>query len=106
LLLALSNIAANAIDYTGENGNVTIRTAARNGDVIVAVQDTGIGIADEHLPHIFDRFYRADQARTTRKAGLGLSIARKIIEAHRGKIEVESVVGEGSVFRVVLPVKS
>ena len=67
--------------------------------------DTGIGIAEEHLARIFERFYRVDQARTSSNAGagLGLSIAKQLVELHKGRIEVTSTVGEGSTFKVFLP---
>jgi signal transduction histidine kinase len=67
------------------------------------VKDTGIGIEKEILPHIFERFYRLDAAHTTAGFGLGLPIAQKIVENHGGRIEAESVPGEGSTFRVILP---
>jgi signal transduction histidine kinase len=70
--------------------------------VEVTITDTGIGIAPAHLPHIFDRFYRVDQSRTTSGAGLGLAIALSIAQAHGGTIGVESKIGEGSVFTVQL----
>jgi len=86
-----------------KRGTITLRTCARQGHAVIEVVDTGAGLAEDDLPYIFERFYRADQARTERYAGLGLSIAQKIIEAHQGHIEVESTPGQGSTFRVVLP---
>jgi len=100
---ALLNIAENAIQFTPEGGTVTLRTAVANGEALVSITDTGKGIAPEHLPHIFDRFYRANLARTERYAGLGLSIAKRIIDMHHGRIEVDSTPGEGSTFTVYLP---
>jgi len=72
---------------------------------VIAVRDTGIGISEEHLPHIFERFYRVDEARSRADggAGLGLSICQHIAQVHDGRIEVESQVGEGSTFTVFLP---
>jgi two-component system, OmpR family, sensor kinase len=95
------NLLTNAIHYNKEAGEM--RT--ENNSVVVIVQDTGPGIAPEHLPHIFDRFYRADSARTTSegRTGLGLAISKTIIEAHHGKITVQSRVDEGATFRVELP---
>lgn len=100
---ALSNILNNAIAYTRGGGKIQIRTRAVQNQVCIEVLDSGIGITPEELPHIFERFYRGDKARSTRGTGLGLSIALKIVEAHHGKIEVESTVGVGSLFRICLP---
>ncbi len=69
----------------------------------VVVSDTGVGIPEERLPLVFERFYRTDEARSSGGAGLGLAIARQIAEAHGGKIEVESAPGEGSTFTLLLP---
>lgn len=101
----VENLLSNAAHYTPEGGTVTVRTYARDGRIVLEVQDTGIGIPEEDLPHIFDRFYRADKARAahTGGSGLGLAIARKIVEAHRGEFSVESKVDRGSLFRVTLP---
>lgn len=108
LVQALLHIAENALHYTPAEGTVTLTGDIRGGDnpqAVIEVRDTGPGIAPEHLPHIFERFYRVDEARRveTGGAGLGLSIAQKIIEDHAGHIDVTSVPGDGSVFRVVLP---
>ncbi|HVO72137.1 MAG TPA: PAS domain S-box protein [Aggregatilineaceae bacterium] len=101
---ALVNLCKNAIQFTPDMGSITLRTYARGECAVIEVADTGIGLDEHDLPHIFERFYRVDQARTERHAGLGLSIAQKIVEAHRGRIEVESTPGQGSTFRMVLPV--
>ena len=100
------NIIENAIRYTTA-GNVAVSAAAKNGTAVVSVTDTGIGIAAEQIPLIFERFYRVDKARSRAQggAGLGLGIARYIAEAHGGKIEVESTVGKGSTFRILLPLR-
>lgn len=105
LLRALHNLVENAITYTPQGGSVTVRTYANGTQAIFEVQDSGIGIAESDLSRIFERFYRADKARSTRTggSGLGLPIVRKIIEAHGGQIEVESAVGVGSTFRARLP---
>jgi len=102
----MTKLLDNAIAYTSEGGNITIRTNTQSSWVIITVQDTGIGIAPSDLPHIFERFYRADQARSTETggSGLGLSIVQKIIEAHNGSIEVESILNEGSKFSIKLPI--
>lgn len=99
------NLIDNAIKYTPAGGNVTL-SFGREGDwVRVSVADTGIGIPAKDLPHIFDRFYRVDKARSREKGGtgLGLAICKWIAEAHGGRIEVQSQVGKGSTFTVWLP---
>ncbi|NPV90800.1 MAG: HAMP domain-containing protein [Firmicutes bacterium] len=92
----------NGMKYTPSGGEVRLSVQHREGQVGVSVIDTGIGIPAEELPHIFERFYRVDQARFGEGSGLGLSIAQWIVEQHDGKIEVESVPGEGSRFTVWL----
>ncbi|MBZ0289719.1 MAG: PAS domain-containing sensor histidine kinase [Anaerolineae bacterium] len=102
---ALTHVVANALTYTGSGGRITVRTLRQDLYACVEVQDTGIGISPDDLPHIFKRFYRADLARQTETggSGLGLAIAQKIIEFHSGSIDVESTPGTGSTFRVCLP---
>jgi two-component system, OmpR family, sensor kinase len=95
----------NAVKYTAEGGKVTVRVRETNGWAELEVSDTGVGIPEDQLPLIFERFYRADPSRTAGGAGLGLSIARQIAEAHGGTIEVESTPGEGSKFTLLLPKK-
>ena len=95
----------NAIKYTPPNGTVTVGLRRTNGSVVAEFRDTGIGIAADDLPNIFERFYRADKARSREfgGVGLGLSIARWVSEAHRGSIEVQSNPGTGSLFLVRFP---
>jgi two-component system OmpR family sensor kinase len=95
----------NAVKYTPEGGKVTVTVRETNGWAELEVSDTGIGIPEDQLPLIFERFHRADPSRAAGGAGLGLSIARQVAEAHGGKIEVESTPGEGSTFRLLLPKK-
>lgn len=100
------NLVDNAIKYTPEGGRVMMSLSQKDGRATLVVKDTGIGIPAVDLPHIFDRFYRVDKARTRAQggSGLGLSIAKWIVEAHGGRIEVESEVGVGTTFSVHLPV--
>ncbi len=96
----------NAVKYTPEGGKVTVQVREGDGQVELEVSDTGVGISDAHLPLIFERFYRADPSRTRGGAGLGLSIARQIAEAHGGTMEVSTKPGEGSTFKLLLPKKT
>jgi len=95
----------NAVKYTPREGNISVVLNACDGSGITEIRDTGVGISPADLPHIFERFYRADESRARESGGtgLGLSIAKWIAEAHHGKISVISKVGEGSVFRVEIP---
>ena len=93
----------NARKFTPVDGLISIRTAATNERVSISVRDTGRGIEPAALPHIFDRFYRGDPARTGEGAGLGLAIAKTLVEAQHGTLSVESELGRGSVFTVTLP---
>jgi len=101
----LLNVLDNAIRYTPSGGTVTGSLLRKNGNALVAVSDTGVGIPAEDLPHIFDRFYRVDKARSRAEGGLGLglAIASSIARLHGGGIEVESQVGRGSTFYISLP---
>jgi two-component system, OmpR family, sensor kinase len=94
----------NAVKYTPDGGSVTVSVGEEdNGSVVLAVSDTGVGISEEQLPLVFERFYRADPSRSAGGAGLGLSIARQIAEAHGGTLEVRSKLGVGSTFVLLLP---
>jgi signal transduction histidine kinase len=108
LLQLLLNLLDNAIKYTPVGGQVIVGWNVGAVQVELWVRDTGIGIASEHLPHLFDRFYRVDKARSRAegRAGLGLAISRWIAEAHGGSISVESAPGKGSTFAVTLPIDS
>lgn len=101
----ITNLLTNAIKYSGAHTEVDVRLRTVDGKAELCVADHGIGIDPEHLPHIFDRFYRVDRgrARASGGAGLGLSITRWAVEAHGGEITVESTLGEGSRFYVRLP---
>ncbi|HSB51986.1 MAG TPA: ATP-binding protein, partial [Dissulfurispiraceae bacterium] len=97
----VTNLIDNAIRYTNPGGTVTVRLLERDQDVLVQVIDSGIGIPENHLPYIFDAFYRV--SRDTKGSGLGLAIAKTIVEAHGGRIWVESTPGKGSAFSFTLP---
>lgn len=103
-----ANLISNAIKYTPEGGRVTISASASETELTVYVADTGIGIPDEHLPRIFDRFYRVNptMSDSVEGTGLGLSIVKTVVERHGGRVTVESTEGEGSTFSVVLPLAS
>jgi signal transduction histidine kinase len=99
----LSILLDNAVKYSPEGGRVTMRIVEEDGSVGVEVADTGIGIPEDQIPHLFERFYRAEEARSTEGLGLGLSIARQIVEDHKGSIEVRSKPREGSTFIIRIP---
>lgn len=105
LTQVLLNLLSNALSHTPSGGHVTVRAQQVDDEIRVTIQDTGEGIAAQDLPHIFERFYRADRARRrgTGGSGLGLSIAKSLTEAQGGTITVESQPGEGSTFTVALP---
>ena len=100
---ALSILLDNAVKYTPEGGRVSMRIVQEDASVGVEVSDTGIGIPEEQIPHVFERFYRAEEARSTEGLGLGLSIARQIAEDHGGSIEARSKPREGSTFIIRIP---
>ncbi|MEJ7842914.1 MAG: HAMP domain-containing sensor histidine kinase [Rubrobacter sp.] len=93
----------NAVKYTPEGGNVAVRVEEEDGRAALEVSDNGIGMAEDQMPLVFERFHRADPSRTESGAGLGLSIARQIAESHGGEIRVRSRIGEGSTFTLFLP---
>jgi len=99
------NLLDNAIRHTPQDGSVTVTLESSTNRVLLIIEDTGSGIPKEHLPHIFERFYRADLARDRASGGtgLGLAIAQEIVLAHKGTIAVQSEVGKGSVFSISLP---
>jgi two-component system sensor histidine kinase VicK len=102
---AILILVDNAAKYSPPGGRVTLSATTESGDLLIRVEDHGPGIPEEHLPHIFERFYRVDKARARKQggAGLGLSIAKTIVEAHGGRIEAESHVGKGTKMSLHLP---
>jgi PAS domain S-box-containing protein len=102
LLQVLENLVGNAVKFTKSGGHVSVGAAPRNGELLFWVEDSGAGIASDDLPHLFDRFWQARNARK-QGVGLGLPIVKGIVEAHRGRIWVESQVGKGSTFFFTLP---
>lgn len=102
---ALANLVDNSIKYTPRGGRIEIGAARQDSGVLVWVADTGIGIPAEELPHVWDRLFRGDKSRTTRGLGLGLSLVKAIVEAHGGRVSVESAPAAGSRFMLWLPAK-
>jgi len=100
------NLIHNAIKFTDAGGRITVTTRGEGNSVTVAIADTGRGIASDDLPHVFERFYKGDKARAGEGTGMGLAIAKHIIEAHGGDIRVESEEGRGSTFSFSLPVRA
>jgi signal transduction histidine kinase len=100
----LGNLIGNALRHTPRDGKITLSARREAGSVVLCVEDTGEGIAPEHLPHVADRFYRVDDARTrsTGGTGLGLAICRSIAEAHGGTLTIESVLGQGTIVCAIL----
>lgn len=103
LARAISNLISNAYHYGKENGHIDVSLAKNDERVVLTVSDDGIGIAEENIPKIFDRFYREDSSRTQNGTGLGLSITKEIVQFHGGTIEVKSLLGIGSTFTVIFP---
>jgi signal transduction histidine kinase len=105
LAQVLRNLLANALTHTPDGGTILVSARATASGAAVEVADSGVGIAPEHLPHVFDRFYRSDpsRARTTGGAGLGLAIVKQLVEAHGGQVSVASVPGAGARFTFTLP---
>jgi signal transduction histidine kinase len=103
----LRNLLSNAVAHTPAGGQISVSAAAGEGEVFVSVRDTGTGIPAEHLPYVFDRFYRADKsrARETGGAGLGLAIVKQLVLAHGGAVSATSEPGRGSTFNFTLPVR-
>ena len=93
----------NAVTFTPQGGKVVAQAEGNGRRCHVTIQDTGVGIPSSALPHVFERFFRADPARSRGGAGLGLSIARWIVDVHRGRIEVESTEGKGTSVTVTFP---
>lgn len=105
LVMALHNLVGNALKYTPEGGTVTVDVEEEDGNIVIAVKDTGIGISEEDQDKIFEKFYRARDARVTEitGSGLGLALAREVVRMHGGDITVESEINKGSVFTMTVP---
>jgi len=104
----LGNLVSNALRHTPAGGRISLAAAQQGNNVLLTVQDNGVGIAPDRLPRIFDRFYRGDAARQAHEgeSGLGLAIAKSLVELHGGTISVESTLREGATFTIALPVGS
>jgi len=102
---ALVNLIDNAIKYSDPKSAVEIESTRENSRILISVKDHGCGISEKHLPRVFERFYRVDRARSRKLGGtgLGLAIVKHIANVHGGKVEVESAVGKGSKFTIILP---
>lgn len=103
---AILNFLDNSIKYTPQKGKIELNLYIKDHDAVITIKDSGVGILSEDLPHIFDRFYRGSKTDKTLGSGLGLAIAQAIIKAHRGEIEVESKVGQGTIFTITISLKS
>ncbi len=103
----LYNLLENAVKYSRENGQIQLRAAERGSELVLSVTDNGLGISKDDLPRIFERFYRADKARSRELGGtgLGLAIVKHIAQLHGGRVEAESELGKGTTIRVVLPMR-
>jgi signal transduction histidine kinase len=103
---AFEQLLHNALVFTPESGRVTVRSYLRDDHMVIEVEDTGIGIAPEQQPYVFDQFFKVDPARTSNESetGLGLTIVKLIMEMHYGKVTLVSVPGQGSTFRLAFPV--
>ncbi len=102
---AIGNLVSNAVAHTPAGGSVELAATSVEQEVMIAVSDTGCGIPPEHLPHVFERFYRVDRSRTgsQQNAGLGLAVVKSIVSRHAGRVEIESTVGQGTEVRLILP---
>jgi two-component system heavy metal sensor histidine kinase CusS len=100
---AVGNLLDNALRFTPEHGSIRVAVSTHNGASHVTVTDTGSGIAAEHLPRVFDRFYRAESSRSSDGAGLGLALVKSIIDLHGGSATIQSEVGHGTTIKLTFP---
>jgi two-component system sensor histidine kinase VicK len=103
---AISNLVDNAVQYSGDTKQINLHASVGEGHVAIAVEDFGVGIPEDEIDKVFDRFYRGGDAltRSVKGSGLGLTLVKEIVEAHGGTVQVESEVGQGSRFTITLPV--
>ena len=103
---AVVNLIDNAVKYGSAGSRIGLETRRESHEAVIVVRYEGIGIARKHLPRLFERFYRVDKARSRKLGGtgLGLAIVKHIVQAHRGRVTVDSVLGQGSSFRIHLPI--
>jgi len=101
---AMRELMLNAVQYTPQDGEISVHTKHSGDEVVISIIDNGYGISQDDLPHIFDRFFRADQARSIGGVGLGLSIVRKVVEHHHGQIDVHTELQHGTTFTIHLPI--
>jgi len=102
---AITNLIDNAIKYSNQGSTVNVEVTSPVDEIVISVQDKGVGIAEEHLPRLFERFYRVDEARSRDAGGtgLGLAIVKHVAVTHKGRVSVDSLPGKGSSFRIHLP---
>jgi len=103
---AVGNLLENALRFTPAHGSIRVAVSRHDGDFEVAVHDNGSGISAEHLPHVFDRFYRAESSRGSDGAGLGLALVKSIVELHGGSAAIQSQVGQGATVKLIFPLRS
>jgi two-component system, OmpR family, phosphate regulon sensor histidine kinase PhoR len=103
LEVVIGNVVDNALSHGGEGAAVSVTVRGLAGEVEIAVTDTGLGIAPQHLPHVFERFYRGDASRAGPGTGLGLAVVKHVVEVHGGRVSADSAPGQGTTVRIVLP---
>jgi signal transduction histidine kinase len=105
---AILNLLTNAMKYSGDAREIDLRLEARNGDAVIEVADHGLGISPDEQKHVFEKFYRAPshESRLIAGTGLGLTLVAHIAKAHGGRVEVESALGSGSTFSILIPIKA
>jgi len=103
---AVGNLLDNALRFAPDRGSIQVAVSKHSNDFEVAISDNGCGIAAEHLPRVFDRFYRAESSRTSDGAGLGLALVKSIVELHAGSASIQSEIGRGTTVRLTFPAVS